>query len=213
MANNIRAVEIETLINVAWRTQANSYITTNPERATSVDAAKITNGTIITTRVLDTADRVSILFGRANTVDLSPGRYIEPSYDILGEGTFQLDFPPNYNNKLSFALFLWAHHYSAVRYCRFEVTSNTGPIPAYYRYCYLWTYSDAMVDNGITPAYIGDIAGIKAGEDIVYQNIVDVVEILKAHLKNVHEDSAYGTLQTVCHSSCHYNCHSSRNRR
>lgn len=213
MANNITAVGIETLINIAWRNQANSYITTNPERATSVDAAKITNGTIITTRVLDTADRVSILVGRATTVDLSPGRYIEPSYDILGEGTFQLDFPPNYNNKLSFALFMWAQHYSAVRYCRFEVQSDTGPIPAYYKYCYLWNYSDAMSVNGITPAYIGDIAGITTGEDIVYQNIVDVVEILKAHLKNVHEDSAYGTLQTVCHSSCHYSCHSSRSRR
>lgn len=205
MANNITAVGIETLINTAWRNQANGYITTNPERATSVDAGAITNGTIITNSVLRLANDVYNGY-------IQPGQYVDPGRDVLGEETFQVGFSPGYN-KLSLALWQWAGYYSAVRYCRFEVSSNTGPVPAYYRYCYLPTFTEALTSAGITPSYIGGIAGIVAGNDIVYQNIVDVVEILKAHLKNVHEDSTYGTLQTVCHSSCHYSCHSSRSRR
>lgn len=201
MNNEIRAVGIESLVNEAFRNQANSYITTNPDKATSIDANKITNGTIVIGQVLPPADSVRYR-------NIHPAEIVEPLQNILGEGTIQTS-----GQRLGLALWQWATVYSAVRYCRFEIDTNTGPIPPYFKYCYLPTFSDGMTVYGITPSYINAIGGFITGNDITYDEIVNVIQLLKAHLKNVHEDPTYGTLFQFCHSSCHSNCHGSRSRR
>ena len=214
MANNtITAIGIESLINLAWRNQANSYITTNDERVTLEESTKVVNGTIIMTRVLDPANSVQVPGLNLSNWMTHPGFIVSPGFSILGENTFQLDYGMTWVNKLSLALWNWANAYSAVRYCKFEVSDTSGPIPPFYRYCLLPVFTDALTISGITPSYIGELAGITAGSDINYQNLVDIIDVLKLHLQSVHEDSQYGTLQTFCHSNCHSSCHSSRNRR
>lgn len=201
MSEEIRAAGIESLINQAFRNQANSYITTNPNKANSTDASYLSGGTIIINQVLPLADSIRY-------PNLNPGQQVDPYQNILGEGTNQLS-----GQRLGLSLWQWATVYSAVRYCKFEITSNTGPIPPYFKYCYLSTFTDAMTSFGITPSYINSVGGFVAGNDIKYADIVNVIDMLKVHLKNVHEDPTYGQYVNFCHSSCHSNCHGSRSRR